>query len=101
MTEFSVDFSPRAKREIRSIERYIAKKGSPRDAADFVDRIIKRCERIALAPYQGNLHEDLRPGLRKTGMEDRVAVLFTVKGETVTILSIAYGGRQFTAHFLR
>jgi plasmid stabilization system protein ParE len=101
MTDFFVVFSPRAKRELRSIERYIAKKGSPRDASNFVDRIIERCERIALAPYQGNLHDDLKPGLRKTGMEDRVAVLFVVTGQTVTILSISYAGRQFAAQFMK
>jgi toxin ParE1/3/4 len=99
MTVPVVLFSGRARRHLRAIERYIAKKASPREAAAYVERIVRRCDRIALAPLQGERLDELRPGLRKTGMEDRVAILFVVTETTVIILSIAYGGRQFESDF--
>ncbi len=99
MTAPAVLFSGRAKRHLRAIERYIARKASPREAAAYVERIVRRCDRIALAPLQGERPDELRPGLRKTGMEGRVAILFIVNETTVTILSIACGGRQFESDF--
>jgi toxin ParE1/3/4 len=69
--------------------------GFPREAEDYVARIIRRCDAIATAPYQGESLERLRPGMRRTGMEGRVSIVFTVELEKVTILAIAYGGRQF------
>ena len=89
MTARTVVFSARAKRHLRAIERYIAKKASPREAAAYVERIVRRCDRIALAPLQGERLDELRPGLCKTGMENRVAILFVVAERSVTILSIA------------
>jgi plasmid stabilization system protein ParE len=95
MTGNVVVFSRQARQNLRAIEQYIARKASPREAEEYVSRIVSRCEKIAIAPHQGERLDDLRPGLRRTGMEGRVSALFTFVGYTVTILSIAYGGRQY------
>ncbi len=35
-------------------------------------------QKLALAPYQGTLHDELRPGLRITGFGRAVAIVFNV-----------------------
>ena len=95
MTGYAVVYSKRARQNLRSIERYVARKASPREASAYVERIVRRCDRIALAPFQGEQLEHLRPGLRKTGMEGTVTILFRVDATLVTMLSIAYHGRRY------
>jgi toxin ParE1/3/4 len=99
VTRYTVVYSKRARQNLRSIERYVARKASAREASAYVERIVRRCDRIALAPFQGEQLEHLRPGLRKTGMEGTITVLFRVDAPLVTILSIAYHGRRYESDF--
>jgi plasmid stabilization system protein ParE len=92
--EYSLRYSARAAKQLASLERYLAHRFYPGNAALFIERIKARCNRLLLAPTQGRICDELRPGLRITGMEDRVTIAYRIDGATVRIVAIAYGGRQ-------
>ena len=50
-------------------------------------------------PNRGTEHSDLRPGLRTIGFRRRVTIAFRVKGDSVAILRILYGGRSVELAF--
>jgi plasmid stabilization system protein ParE len=87
-------FSARALRQLASIEAYIASFDFPRNAENYVAQIRERCQKIALAPEQGTPRDHRSPGIRTTGFKRRVAIVFRVEGESVTILSIWYAGKR-------
>ena len=95
MSSIAVVYTPRARRQLAAIERYIARKSSAERAAGFIDRIITRCDRLALGPYQGERLDHLRSGARKAGLEGRVTIIFKVDTNAVTILAVSYAGREF------
>jgi len=94
-------FTPQAAHDIDQIEAHIAFKESPHVADEYIERLYFRCARIALAPHQGQLQRNRRPGLRITGFERRVSIAFYLRQETVVIVSIAYGGRMHRASRLK
>ena len=46
---------------------------------------------------RGMARDDLRPGLRVVGFRRRVTIAFAITEETVEILGIYYGGRDYEA----
>lgn len=94
---FSVGFAPEAEQQLFDLYRYIATAGSPEDAARFVDSIVTFCEGLATFSVVGRARDDIRPGLRVVGYRRRVVVAFTVIGQSVVIVGIFYGGRDYEA----
>jgi len=92
-------FAPEALAQLESLEAYIAQSASPQRAAEFVDAIVDHCEKLRTFPQRGTKRDDLRPGLRTLGFRRRVTILFEVSQETITILGIFYGGRNYEADF--
>jgi len=46
-------------------------------------------------PAGGTLRDDIRPGFRTTGFRGRVVIAYATIGDTVVILRIYYGGRDY------
>ena len=91
---YQVFYSARAQSHLIQLERYIARRGSPGNARIYVEAIVTRCERLAVAPWQGTSRDDLLPGLRTAGFRKRVTIAFRVMPETIFIAGIFYGGRN-------
>jgi len=90
-----VVFAPEANKQLVALYRYVAERGSPAVAASFTGAIVDYCERLAQFPRRGTKRDDIRPGLRTVGFRRRITIAFTVDTNTVTILGIYYGGRDF------
>lgn len=86
--------TPVARRQLRSLQRYIAKESYPSRAEKYIARLTNALQRISRAPYQGTKRDDLGPGLRIVGFERRVSILFLPSDEQVTVIGIFYAGRQ-------
>ena len=74
--------------------------GSPNAPAWFVAlsymaRLEAYCSRFEYGGERGQRRDDLRPGLRVVGFERRVAIVFAVSDDEVTILRLDYGGQNW------
>jgi plasmid stabilization system protein ParE len=74
---------------------FIASEGYPETADEYIAQIIDYCESLSTFPHRGNKRDDIRRGLRTTNYRGRVVIAFTVIDETVVILGVYYGGRNF------
>jgi plasmid stabilization system protein ParE len=93
---FRVLLSPEARTDLKELHAYIAHRSTRRTAANYLRRLRKFSEELAIAPHCGEQREHLRPGLRSIGFEGRVSILFAVfdTEQIVEIESFLYGGRQ-------
>jgi plasmid stabilization system protein ParE len=91
-----VAFSPEAQAHLDELGDYIAEaSGSQVTAERYIRRLVKACLSLGRSPYRGTRRDDLGAGLRTTGFERRVTILFAVLEEQVWIVGVFYGGRQF------
>lgn len=67
----------------------------PRSRTRYIDGLITYCESLATFPRQGAARDDIRPGLRTTGFRRRVVIAFAAIDDTLVILGIFYGGRDY------
>jgi toxin ParE1/3/4 len=74
---------------------YITEQAGPRIAHGYIQRIERACQALAIFPERGSRHDDVMPGLRAIGFERRATILFRVEPETVEIVMVAYGGRNW------
>jgi toxin ParE1/3/4 len=95
MTMFSVEFAPEAADQLEALEDYIAGQGSPETARAYVEAIMAYCENLLSFPHRGTVHDDIRAGLRVTNYKGSVVIAFAVKGETVYIIGVFYGGQDY------
>lgn len=86
---------PIAENDLVAVYQYIAENSGRDRAGGYIDRIEKACMALADFPFRGTQRDDLHPGLRILGFERRVSIAFVVDGESVRILRIFYGGRDF------
>ena len=91
----NVVFRPAAERDLLRLYRYIRdERSEPLVAMGYINRIRAYRERFGDLPERGTRRDDIRKGLRIAGFERRVAIAFTVEGDTVRIGRIFYGGRH-------
>lgn len=95
MTTFSVEFAPEAADQLEALEEYIAGQGSPETASAYVEAIMAYCENLQSFPHRGTMRDDIRPGLRTTNYKGSAVIAFAVKGETVYIVGVFYGGQDY------
>lgn len=95
----AVIYSPEARDDLLQIYDYIAAHSEPQRALNYAERIAACCEELSLFPERGMRHDDIRPGLRVTGFENRVTIAFHVTKNTVVIDRILYGGRDIQQAF--
>ncbi|WP_417564474.1 hypothetical protein [Microbacterium sp.] len=62
---------------------------------NFVFAILDLCDGLADSPFLGQARDDLRPGLRTIGFRRRVVVAFAVDDDSIQILGVYYGGRDY------
>lgn len=91
----SVVFTPEAEEQLIDLYRYITAAGSPEAAARFADLIVTFCEELATFPHRGKARDDIRPGLRIIGYRRRAIVAFAVTEQTLLIVGVFYGGRDY------
>ena len=88
-------YSPRATKQLEDLYEYVARASSPDRANAFVSAIVDYCDRLTISPRRGTRRDDLRPGLRIVGFRRRVTIAFLVLEESIVILGVFYGGRNF------
>jgi plasmid stabilization system protein ParE len=95
VTAYRVVFRREALRQLDELYDYIADAGSPDRAARYTAAIITYCEGLAHFPHRGSARDDIRPGLRTIGYKKRVVIAFAILDDTVAVLGIFYGGRDY------
>ncbi|MDN5848211.1 MAG: type II toxin-antitoxin system RelE/ParE family toxin [Nitrococcus sp.] len=96
---YRVQFAPEALEQLDALEGYIAHVDSSAVAARYVDAIVAYCESLETFPERGVRRDDLLPGLRITNYRRNAVIAFALDAgaETVTILGVFYGGRDYEA----
>jgi len=95
----TVGFSPEARSDLIELYTYIAGRGAPNAAMDYIARLEVRCMGLADFPEQGRQRDDVRPGLRVLGFERRTAIAFHITPSEVVIDRIFHGGQDVLAAF--
>lgn len=96
---YTVVFSPEAVAQLDALEDYVSDAASPSSAARFIDNVIGYCESLCLFPLRGTCRDDLLPDLRITHYRRTTVIAFMVgpDTETVSILGVFYGGKDYAA----
>jgi toxin ParE1/3/4 len=91
---YRVTFTRRAQTDLNGLFDYLADRFGSTNAQRYVEQIEKTCQSLVTIPNRGTERSDLRPGLRIMGFRRRVTIAFRVKGDSVSILRLLYGGRS-------
>ena len=94
MRRYRVVVEPEAQADLDAIETYIAREGNPEAGERFVAEALDVCRSLDRFPDRGSPRDDLREGLRSLTFRRRAVIVYTVIGDKVSILGIAYGGRD-------
>lgn len=94
MTRYRVVVEPEAQADLDAIEAYIASEGNPETGARFVAEALDLCRSLDHFPDRGSPRDDLREGLRSLAFRRRAVIFYMVIGDKVSILGVAYGGRD-------
>jgi toxin ParE1/3/4 len=92
----AVEISDDARDDLIRLYEWIAEAANPIVAISYIERIETYIQGFNVASERGHLREDIRPGLRVAGFENRVAIAFFVEDEQVIILRVFYGGQNWT-----
>jgi toxin ParE1/3/4 len=95
--EHRVVFAPEAQDDLRKIYLFIAEQAGDARAMAYLERIEAYCAGFATFPQRGMRRDDLLPGLRIVGFEQRISIAFHVTAGVVTLDRVFYGGRDFAA----
>ena len=98
MEKYDVYLLPDAIKDLESIYGYIAdKSGYPERAWDYVEKLRQKCQDLETVPLRGQRRDDLMQDLRIAPIDKKAIVAFIVdeKKQTVLILNIFYGGRDY------
>lgn len=94
---YRVTLSPRFLHSTESIAAYIFDETGYLDRAlGYIGRMRRRAAQLGQLPHIGTHHEDVQRGLRTVPFEGSAVIAFLVDdaAQTVTVLDVAYGGRQ-------
>ncbi len=91
---YEVRFSKRAQADLISIHDYIAKRSDESVSLRYFERIRDYCLTLSSFPERGRSWQYVFKGVRTIGFERRVSIAFRIKGQTVTIIRVMYGGRD-------
>jgi toxin ParE1/3/4 len=94
-----VVFSPEAQKDLFDLYDYIAAHSSAERAIAYLGRIENFCLSLKTVPERGTRKDEVRPGLRIIGFEQRLTIAFQVQSNRVTILRLLYGGRDLSHAF--
>ncbi|MCD7111819.1 type II toxin-antitoxin system RelE/ParE family toxin [Rhizobium sp. DKSPLA3] len=88
-------FRPQAKADLKALHDYIAEHAGLDIAASYLGRIELACRQLTTFPERGTVRTELGEGIRIIGFERRTSIAFRVEGDTVRILRLLHGGRDF------
>ena len=88
-------FRPAARADLKAIYHYVAEQADRQVAGAYIGRIEAACTALLNFPERGTLQDDLAFGVRIIGFERRISIAFTVDENTVRILRVLYGGRDY------
>jgi toxin ParE1/3/4 len=91
---FRVELTARAEGQLQEIEAYIAREAGAAVATDYIRALLDRCQSLCELPMRGTPRDAVRPGLRSIPFRRRATIFYAIKGAVVTIVGIAYGGRD-------
>ncbi len=100
MKTYNVYLMPDAIKDLENIYDYIsAKSGYPERAWAYIEKLWQKCHELETAPLRGQQRNDLRENLRVCPLDKKTIAAFVVdeKEQTVKILNIFYGGRDYEA----
>lgn len=98
MKRFPVEYLEQALSDIEDIFRYaLERSASVVTASRYTDRIYARCESIGDVPLGGVSRPDLGKGMRMVPFERAAVILYVVEDETVFIVNVFAGGRDYEA----
>ncbi len=101
MIRAEVVYREEASADLADIYRWVYEASlDPITAERFLARLIAACERIGDRPLGGRARDDLWPGLRTFPFERKAVIAYLVKGQTVEITNVFYGGRDYEALYL-
>ena len=93
-------YRPEAVRDLQSIYLGVLTVSQSRVVAErYVARIRKRCRLITVLPHAGRPRDDLAPGIRTVAFERRAVIVYRVDIDTVEIINIFHGGRDYEVLF--
>jgi len=91
---------PDAIKDLEHIYEYIsAQSGFPERALAYIEGLRLKCQKLETAPLRGQQRNDLMKNLRIYPFNKKTVAAFVVDEDqqTVRILNIFYGGRDFEA----
>jgi len=91
----SIFIDPVAQSDLLTIFDFIAEAAGEERASAYIERIMAFCMSFDLISERGQKRDDLRPGLRVTGFERRIAIAFEVTPSEVRFLRFFYGGANW------
>ena len=92
---YRVVFSPEAEEQLVALYHYVSDAASPEIATRYTEGIVNYCNSLQVSPLRGTMRDDIRPGLRVTNYKKRTVIAYAVFADSVTILGIFYGGRDY------
>ena len=98
MKTYRVYFMPDAITDLEHIYEYIARQsGFPERAWAYIEKLKLKCQELETFPIRGQQRNDLMDGLRVYPLDIKAVAAFLVDEDeqTVCILNIFYGGRDY------
>lgn len=98
MKTYSVYFMPDAIKDLENIYEYISEQsGFSERAWAYMEKLKLKCQDLETFPIRGQQRNDLMNGLRVYPLDRRTVAAFLVDEaeQTVCILNIFYGGRDY------
>jgi len=98
MKKYDVYLMPDAIKDLENIYGYISdKSGFPERAWVYIEKLRQKCHELETAPLRGQQRNDLMENLRIAPIDKKAVAAFIVdeKKQTVIILNIFYGGRDY------
>ena len=100
MKNYEVYLTPDAIQDLTDIYEYITEKsGLPQVAWAYIEKLRQKCHDLKTIPLIGQQRDDLRKNLRIVAIDKNAIAAFEVNEnkQSVTILNIFYGGRDYEA----
>jgi toxin ParE1/3/4 len=82
-----------AREDLREIEAYIGK-DNPKEAVDFVRRLIERCNDLIQFPGSGRRRDDVRSGYRSVTEGDYLIFYLLPMADVVQIVRVIHAKRD-------
>ena len=100
MKTYKVYLMPDAIKDLEHIYEYICtQSGFPERAWAYIEKLKLKCQKLETSPVRGRQRNDLMKDLRIYPLNKKTVVAFVIDEyqQTVMILNIFHGGRDFEA----